>query len=143
MKHRFDPNDFIVRRGTHGLGLFATRAYKKGDFIIEYTGELLTTETANERGGQYLFELSDTRVIDGRGREHKARYINHSCKPNAYPEISADEKHVYIFAKRAIKPGEELTYNYGKEFWNTYVKSKGCRCTPCEEKRASATPVAA
>lgn len=127
-------SQFIVKRGTHGLGLFTTTAFKKGDLVIEYTGEKISTDVANTRGGQYLFELNEHFVIDGRNREHQARYINHSCRPNCYPEIDEAEEHIFIYAKRAIKPGEELTYNYGKEFWKTYVASKGCRCAHCQKK---------
>lgn len=127
----------IVKRGTHGLGLFTTVPFKKGDFIIEYTGEKLTTDEANIRGGQYLFELNDDWVIDGRDRINQARYINHSCRPNCYPEIDDAEEHIMIYAKRAIKVGEELNYDYGKEFWETHVKSKGCRCAKCLEKKTS------
>jgi len=122
---------FIVKRGTHGLGLFAQTAFKKGDFIIEYTGEKITSDEANRRGGQYLFEINDAWTVDGKGREHVARYINHSCRPNCRPEISDDEQHIYIYAKRHITKGEELTYNYGKTFWREYIESKGCRCEKC------------
>lgn len=127
----------IVKRGTHGLGLFTTVPFKKGDFIIEYTGEKVTTDEANIRGGQYLFELNDNWVVDGRDRINLARYINHSCRPNCYPEIDEAEEHILIYAKRAIKAGEELNYDYGKEFWETHVKSKGCRCAKCLEKKTS------
>lgn len=125
---------YIVKRGSHGLGLFANVPFKRYDRVIEYTGEKLTTDEANERGGQYLFTLNKKWVIDGSGRQHIARYINHSCRPNCYAEIDENEKHIYIYAKRAIIPGEELTYNYGKEFWSTYVASKGCRCEKCQEE---------
>ena len=128
-----DNKNLKIKRGTHGLGLFTTRPFNKGDLIIEYTGEKITTETADERGGQYLFELNDKYTVDGRGRENKARYINHSCRPNCYPEIDEKEQHIFIYAKRNIKSGEELTYNYGKEFWKEYVSSKGCRCLKCSK----------
>lgn len=126
---------FTVKRGTHGLGLFTNLPFKKGDLVIEYTGEKITTEEADKRGGQYLFEINSTHTIDGKERHNEARYINHSCAPNCYPEIDAEEKHIFIYAKKSIKPGEELTYDYGKEFWETYVKSKGCRCSKCEAKK--------
>ncbi len=125
----------IVKRGSHGLGLFAVELIKKGDFVIEYTGEKITADEANQRGGQYLFEINDRYTVDGKGRENTARYINHSCRPNCYPEIDDTEKHIYIYAKRTIKPGEELSYDYGKEFWNTYIKPKQCRCEKCVAKR--------
>lgn len=126
-----NSSSFAVKRGTHGLGLFAKTTFKKGDLVIEYTGEKISTDTANIRGGQYLFELNDNWVVDGRGRENLARYINHSCAPNCYPEIDEKEEHIFIYAKRNIKEGEELTYNYGKEFWKVHVATKGCRCQKC------------
>ena len=126
----------VVKRGTHGLGLFTTDTITKGARVIEYTGEKITADEANRRGGQYLFEINDHWTVDGRGREHTARYINHSCRPNCYPEIDDAEEHIYIYAKRTIKPGEELTYDYGKEFWKTYIEPKQCRCDKCSEKRA-------
>lgn len=126
---------FIVKRGTHGLGLFANTSFKKGDLVIEYTGEKITADEANIRGGQYLFEINDNWTVDGRGRENKARYINHSCRPNCEPQIDDAEEHIFIYAKKSINPGEELTYNYGKDFWNTYIKPKQCRCAKCQESK--------
>ena len=123
---------FTVKRGTHGLGLFTNTPFKKGDLIIEYTGEKITTGEADIRGGQYLFELNDTYTIDGKDRNNQARYINHSCAPNCYPEIDENEEHIFIYAKKSMPPGTELAYDYGKEFWKTYVNSKGCRCRKCQ-----------
>jgi uncharacterized protein len=125
----------VVKRGTHGLGLFSTTPIKKGDLVIEYTGEKITADEANSRGGQYLFEINDSWTVDGRGRENTARYINHSCRPNCEPRIDEAEEHIYIYAKRTIRAGEELTYNYGKDFWTTYIKPKQCRCAKCTEAR--------
>lgn len=125
----------LVKRGTHGLGLFTSSDYKKGELVTEYTGEKITVEEANIRGGQYLFELNDDWKVDGKDRNNNSRYINHSCAPNCYPEIDENEEHIFIYAKRAIGAGEELTYNYGKEFWNVHIKPKLCRCTKCQTKR--------
>ncbi len=121
----------IVKRSSAGLGLFAGKAFKRGDFIIEYTGEHITHEEADTRGGRYLFILSKKIVIDGKGRENTARYINHSCKPNAEAETDEDAGKIRISAKRAIQPGEEITYDYGKEYWNEYIKTHSCKCSDC------------
>lgn len=126
---------YVVKKSSAGLGLFAATAFKKGDLIIEYTGERITEAEANRRGGKYLFELSDDWTIDGKGRENTARYLNHACKPNCEPELSEDETQVFIYAKRNIKPGEELTYNYGKMYFDEYIGKENCRCAACEEKR--------
>ena len=78
---------YMVKRSSAGLGLFAAKAFKRGERIIEYTGEKISEDEANDRGGKYLFELNERWTIDGKGRENTARYINHSCKPNAYPDL--------------------------------------------------------
>lgn len=120
-----------VKKSDAGLGLFAMEPIKKGEFVIEYTGERISTDEADRRGGKYLFTVSDDLVLDGKGREHTARYINHSCKPNCYAEIDEDEEVVNIYTKRNINAGEELTYDYGKEYFNDHIKPYGCRCAKC------------
>ncbi len=128
-------HSLVVKRGAHGLGLFTMLPIKKGDCIIEYTGEKITADEANRRGGQYLFEINDNYTIDGRDRKNLARYINHSCKPSCYPKIDDAEEHIIIYAKRNIRAGEELCYNYGTEFWNVHIKPKGCRCDKCSTQK--------
>lgn len=131
----FYPNDLAVKRGINGLGLFAKKEIKKGDCVIEYVGEIISGAEANRRGGRYLFETSKNRHIDGTTRTNTARYINHSCRPNCEAETIGGR--VFIFAKRKILPGEELFYDYGKDYWQSYIKPKGCLCQKCQEKRIS------
>lgn len=119
------------KRSSAGLGLFAEEVIQKGQLIIEYTGERISDEEADRRGGQYLFVVTDSLVIDGKGRENIARYINHACKPNAEAEHDEDEDRIYIRAKKNIKAGEEITYHYGKDFFNRIIKPKGCKCRSC------------
>jgi len=115
-----------VKRSSAGLGLFSGKDIKKGSFIIEYTGNILSSKEADARGGKYLFEINSRKVIDGSGRENKARYINHSCKPNC--EIDIKKGRVFVYARKNIKEGEELSYDYGKEYFNEYIKPCGCKC---------------
>lgn len=132
------PNNLALKKSTSGLGLFTKEPLKKGDLVIEYTGEKITEEEANKRGGKYLFELNDNWTIDGKGRENIARYLNHSCKPNCYPELDEKEEHIYIYAKRNIKADEELTYNYGKMYFDDLIKSVGCKCDSCTKTKKKA-----
>lgn len=118
-----------VKRSSAGLGLFATQLIKKGSFIIEYIGEVIDLKEANKRGGKYLFETSSNRYIDGKERKNIARYINHSCKQNCEVEIRRGR--ILVFAKRDIQPGEELHYDYGKEYFDQHIKPHGCRCRTC------------
>jgi uncharacterized protein len=132
---RMKKQDVIVKRSSAGLGLFTGRAFKKGELIIEYVGETITDAEAQKRGGKYLFELNDSWTIDGTSRTNIARYINHSCAPNCYPELNEDETRVFICAKRALAPGEECTYNYGKYYFDMEIKPHGCRCAKCQKKK--------
>jgi SET domain-containing protein len=127
--------DFVVKRSSAGLGLFAARDYKKGELVIEYVGKIVSEEEAQRIGGKYLFELNDKWNIDGKGRENIARYINHSCKPNCFPELNDEETRIFIYTKRSIAAGEEFTYNYGKSHFNIEIKPHGCRCESCAKKR--------
>lgn len=123
-----------VKRGTSGLGLFAAEAILKEQVIIEYTGELITDDEADQRGGKYLFTVKKNLIIDGKGRENTARYINHSCDPNAEAEHDTDEDRIYIRACKSIADGEEITYDYGKEYFDDHIKPGGCRCRKCSKE---------
>lgn len=129
---------YKVKRSSAGLGLFAVEPIKRGTWIIEYVGKILRgKEVSAHPGNKYLFETSKTRMIDGSMRANIARYINHSCKPNCTPEIFAGR--VFIKAIRRIEVGEELTYDYGREYTNEYIKPHGCRCIPCRRSNTIQT----
>jgi hypothetical protein len=96
---------------------------------VEYTGNLLPSEEAYRKGGRYLFEVNSRWIIDGAGRENISRYINHSCRPNCEPRTRG--MRVLIYARRNIDAGEELSYDYGKEYFDDLIKPKGCRCDHC------------
>lgn len=123
---------FIVKKSNSGLGLFAKANFEKGDFIIEYTGEKIPNDVADLRNSKYLFALNSRFTIDGAGRENLNRYINHACKPNC--EVWIEGSRLRIYAKRKIKAGEELNYDYGKEYFDEYIKPLKCRCAFCQKK---------
>lgn len=131
-RKKFEPGDYqlAVKRSAAGLGLFAMEPIAKGSCIIEYVGRTLSKEEVFTSRSRYLFEISKRKTIDGSPRSNLARYINHSCRPNA--EIEIRNQRVFIMARRAIKAGEELSYDYGKEYFDEYLKPAGCRCIPCK-----------
>lgn len=133
MTHPIDPSFYTVKRAPAGLGLFAKKEIPKKTCIIEYVGPIVTADEANTIGGQYLFEINSKKTINGAVRSNTARYINHSCRPNC--EVEIKKGRVFVYSKKKILPGEELHYDYGKDFFNEYIKPKGCRCMKCEEKR--------
>jgi len=129
---------FRIGRSTTGLGLFAVKPIKRGAYIATYRGPRISMEEADRRerlGAKYMFELNSRWTIDGSPRWNVARYMNHSCWPNAKP-ITRKGRIVFV-AVRLIAPGEELTYNYGPEYFEYFLQSKGCRCAACRIKAAA------
>ena len=124
---------YVIKRTGTGLGLITLKPISKGTRIIEYFGPLVPNEEVEKRTGKYFFELNDKFSVDGSPRDNIARYINHSCRPNAEAIISRNER-IWIWAKRDIKAGEELTYNYGKDYFDNVIKPLGCRCVRCQER---------
>ncbi|HUH94637.1 MAG TPA: SET domain-containing protein-lysine N-methyltransferase [Casimicrobiaceae bacterium] len=111
---------FVVRKSPiHGRGVFALTQLAKGTPIVEYKGRRTSWEEAtvlpdsdpDNPAHTFLFGLKDGRVIDARRGGNAARWINHSCDPNC--EAFEDEaSRIFIEARRTIRRGEELTYDY-------------------------------
>lgn len=129
---------FRVGRSATGLGLFATKVIKRAAYIATYRGRRLSTEEAERRerrGAKYMFELNSQWTIDGSPRWNVARYMNHSCWPNAKPVVRKGK--IIFVALRTISPGEEITYNYGKEYYDYFIRNGGCRCAGCRMRAAA------
>lgn len=120
------PAKVSVKKSKTGLGLYAHQDIKKGQFIIEYKGPILNDAQVQAKGGKYLFEISKNKTIDGTNRKNVARYVNHSCKPNT--EVDIKKGRVLICAIKNIENGEELGYDYGKEYYDEFIKPFGCKC---------------
>jgi len=125
-----DFGKYVIKRTGPGLGLFALKPFPAGTRIIEYTGPLVSNEEVERRTkGKYFFAVNTKWSIDGSPRSNTARYVNHSCRPNCDAVVS--RRRVWIWSRRAIKPGEELTYNYGKEYFDEHIQPVGCKCKKC------------
>lgn len=134
-----EPNRNCEARasGIHGSGLFALRQIRKGARIIEYLGEKISKEESDRRGVErmkeaeksgggsvYVFELDDETDLDGAFEWNLARLANHSCSPNC--EAQNIDGRIWILALRTIRPGEELTFDYGYDI--SFYEDHPCRC---------------
>lgn len=153
------PRKIAARKSRiHGNGVFALVPIAKGERLIEYKGRRRTHAEVDaddsgdvESGHTFLFTLNDDYVIDANFQGNSARWINYSCDPNCEAVLEEDEdapekSRVFIEAKRAIKPGQELTYDYGitldephtarlKKVWACHCGSKKCTGTMLSPKR--------
>lgn len=130
---KLNPKKFHEKRlavgksGVHGLGVFAMQSIRKGDFVIEYFGEIISMQVANIRqerrdrdghGKLYTFTLCKEGgrqlVIDATWKGNMSRYINHSCDPNieARTLYSSRRWHIGFFALRDIAERDELKFDY-------------------------------
>ena len=138
-KARRKPPWTVRRSPTHGRGAFATRAIRKGERIIEYRGTRSSWSTACRRPWSdpsdpyhtLLFGLTDGTVIDAGLDGNAARWFNHGCDPNC-ETIEYDDGKVFIHARRRIRRGEELRYDYRLSFPGRISRRArqglACRC---------------
>jgi len=123
----------IVRRRSplHGFGVFAAERIRKNARIIDYAGELVRNDESEAREERYLaegcilvFRVNRNWSRDANVGGNIARFINHSCTPNCWFEVV--DKTIWIRARRDIRKGEELTYDYSIDGERTIP----CRCRP-------------
>ncbi|OAD60080.1 Histone-lysine N-methyltransferase SETMAR [Eufriesea mexicana] len=111
-----------------GHGLFTSKPIKKGQFICEYAGEVVSMEEArrrietNKNTMNYVLVVSEhignqviVTCIDPKYFGNIGRYANHSCEPNVnlVPiRIEGPVPRLCLFASRDIEIDEEITFNY-------------------------------
>jgi hypothetical protein len=106
----------------HAWGLFADEDISANSFVIEYKGELVREAAMEERQqmyetqgrDDYIFRIDKDWFCDATVKGSMARFINHCCDPNCYTKIMKHhgKQKIVIYAKRDIRAGEELAYDY-------------------------------
>ncbi|XP_056323271.1 N-lysine methyltransferase KMT5A-A [Danio aesculapii] len=111
-----------------GRGVFATQPFQKGQYVVEYHGDLLQITDAKQREAlyaqdpstgcyMYYFQyLSKTYCVDAtKESDRLGRLINHSKNGNCQTKLHAiaGKPHLILVASRDIQEGEELLYDYG------------------------------
>jgi len=131
------PKIVRKRSSVHGFGVFAEDPIAKRTRIIDYAGELIRNDKDCEareerylkRGCIWVFRVNRAWSRDANVGGNIARFINHSCTPNCWFEVV--DKTIWIRARRDIRKGEELTYDYSIIGERTIP----CRCRPgCPNK---------
>lgn len=129
MKRGIDKNVYVGRAIGRGQTLFARRTFKKGGFIFLIAGPVVT------EGTRHTIPIGRGLWIDPVPVSNWAKYLNHSCEPNA-----GIKQRTMVVAFRDIKKNEEIiidyamiVYRYGNEMTK---KDLVCRCGSvyCREK---------
>jgi len=147
----------VRRSGVHGKGVFAVADIAEGETLIEYTGEVISWQEAQDRhphdpqdpNHTFYFHVDDDRVIDALFGGNSSRWINHSCDPNCIAD--EEDGRIFIRALRNIAAGDELNYDYGliiserytpklKAEYPCWCGAPQCRGTLLSPKRRPAAP---
>jgi hypothetical protein len=111
----------IVRQSPiDGDGLFAGEDIPWGRKVIEYRGAVINDKEAQRRiaeGANAIMELGRDQNIDGFDNGNGAALVNHSRRnPNCF--LMREKGKVWLVAGiEGIKTGEELTYDYGSDYF--------------------------
>lgn len=109
---------------TIGLGVFATQSFMKGEFLLEYVGDRLTPQEAEQRREKgrhnymFYFTWNGKHVIDATHVSHGlCRFVNDEKHGNAVMKLKIFNNYprLCLFAAKNIDPGEEIRYDYGDE----------------------------
>ena len=113
-----------------GWGVKTEFPIESGRFVMEYMGEVITSREAELRGryydvegATYLFDLDfndsdNVYTIDAKNFGNISHFVNHSCEPNleVFPvwidNLDINLPHIALFAKKFIRSGTELTFDY-------------------------------
>ncbi|CAO1379251.1 unnamed protein product [Diamesa hyperborea] len=135
MQKRNYANLSTVKTLNRGTGVETVDPLERGDFIIEYLGEVInatefqqrfTQKVANVDKNFYFMSLNNNLYIDAEFFGNISRYFNHSCEPNCETRKIMVDGHTRIgfFSKHFIEKGTELTFDYHMEI----VGNKPMKC---------------
>jgi hypothetical protein len=128
-----------------GWGLRTSKRIPKGEFVVEYVGEIIDKvecerrlKAVQRRGDSdyYMMEISSDHVLDAAAKGNLSRYINSSCSPTCatqkWIDAATGQTRVGIFALDDVPAGSELLYNYCFQDFGLASKrgkrSFTCRC---------------
>ncbi|XP_051540016.1 histone-lysine N-methyltransferase NSD3-like isoform X1 [Myxocyprinus asiaticus] len=132
----------VIKTSGRGWGLKTKQDLKKGDFVMEYVGELIDSEECKQRirnanenhvTNFYMLTLTKDRVIDAGPKGNVSRFMNHSCSPNCETQkwtVNGDVR-IGLFTLCDIAADTELTFNYNLDCLGNGRTSCHCGAENC------------
>lgn len=108
---------YVKENKDHYKGLYTEKAYKKGELIFEFTGEVFdypTRESIQIGPGLHQFD-------------EKGQFVNHSCFPSTFVKGNK------LYAISDLEKDTEITFDYNEneeEMSNPFI----CNCCGKEIK---------
>ncbi|KAG0191058.1 histone methyltransferase set2 [Apophysomyces sp. BC1034] len=133
----------VINADKKGYGLRALTDLPQNAFIMEYIGEVIPNGEFIRRTRKYETEglkhyyfmtLKTDEIIDATKKGCLARFINHSCNPNCVTQkwVIGKKMRIGIFTSRAIKAGQELTFDYKFERYGAVAQKCYCGEPNCK-----------
>lgn len=130
-------NVSVIKTEKKGYGLRANSDLAANAFLYEYVGEVIDESKFRRRTHKYhedgirhfyFMSLGKNEFIDATRKGGLGRFCNHSCNPNCYVDkwVVGEKLRMGIFAKRAIKAGEELVFDYNVDRYG--AEPQTCYC---------------
>eukprot|EP00127_Corallochytrium_limacisporum_P006169 Clim_evm8s220 gene=Clim_evmTU8s220 len=136
-------NTEVIQTEKKGMGLVTREDLDANAFILEYVGEVIDHLEFQKRVLKYHEEqlphfyfmtLNNEQIIDATKKGGTARFLNHSCDPNAVTQkwMVNGRLRIGLFTTRTVKNGDELCFDYqferyGSEAQKCYCGSSNCR----------------
>lgn len=107
-----------------GMGVFALRDFKKGENVLQYTGEMFTRQDCPDQDHRYCVGVTNTTCLCAKYNWKTAgRYVNAPYKTGLKANLrfvirqASEPKEVWLKATRLIRAGKELLVGYGPGYW--------------------------
>ena len=131
---KLEREDRYQMENFQGVKVVATRGWEKGEHILVGTTIKIGWDQEVEmtqRGVDSSCMLRSARTKDTLVLLGPITMTNHSCEANC--EFHSSEKTVVLRATKDIQAGDELTSNYGRDYFRE--ENKDCQCPDCEKKK--------
>jgi hypothetical protein len=127
-----EPAISLAASPIHGTGVFATVAFAPGEIVLKIDDSRVVSDANPLNPGRGELEHHCDYLAGGKVvlMQRPERFINHGCEPNTFVRTIAGDR--YVVALVAIRPGDEITYDYcingdGDTEWSCTCGSPMCR----------------